>query len=146
MSHKHLRTVRFCHPQHNWSIAKWLRQRHHTPKIRQFDSDYSYMIVIKLIPDPISFGYRIAIFKDDVKLESFNYELLDDLTYRSRPSNPFRGPEFTKEEMAVELMTMMKNSTEELSDVSVEELIKKFNPLIKNYKIKIWDGEYLPFY
>lgn len=103
------------------------------------------MIEIKFIPDPVSFGYRIAIFKDDVKLESFNYELLDDLTYRSNPTNPFRGPELTKGEMAVELMTMMKNSTEELSDVSVEELVEIFNPLIKDYKIKVWDGEYLPF-
>ena len=104
------------------------------------------MIEIKLISDPISFGYRIAIFKDDVKLESFNYELLDDLTYRSPDTNPFKGPEFTKEEMAVELMTMVKNSNEELSDVSVEELVEKFNPLIKDYKIKVWDGKYLPYY
>lgn len=103
------------------------------------------MIEIKLIPDPITFGYWIAIFKNDVKLESFNYELLDDLTYRNKPTNPFRGPELTKEEMAVELMTMMKNSTEELSDITVEELVEIFNPLIKDYKIKVWDGTYLPF-
>jgi hypothetical protein len=103
------------------------------------------MIEFKIIPDPISFGYRISIFKDDVKLESFNYELLDDLTYRSPDTNPFKGPEFTKEEMAVELMTMLKNSNEELSDVSVEELIDKFNLFIKDYKIKVWDGKYLPY-
>jgi hypothetical protein len=103
------------------------------------------MIEIKVIRDDLNFGYRIAIFKDGTKVTSFNYELLDDLTYRSPMSNPFKGPEFTKDEMIIELMTMAKNSSEELSDVSLEELIQKFTLMIKDYKIKVWDGEYLPF-
>ena len=31
------------------------------------------------------------------------------------------------------------------NDGSVDELIKEFNHLIKDYKIKVWDGNYLPF-
>lgn len=103
------------------------------------------MIEFKLISDPITFGYRIAIFKDGEKITSFNYELLDDLTYRSPDTNPFKGPEFTKEEMTLEIMTMMKNDCDKLNDTSIEELTKEFNHLIKDYKIKAWDGEYLPF-
>jgi len=103
------------------------------------------MIEIKIIPDPITFGCRLAIFKDGEKITSFNLELLDDLTYRSPDTNPFKGPELTKEEMAVEIMTMMKNDCEELNDTPIEELVKEFNHLIKDFKIKAWNGEYLPF-
>lgn len=102
------------------------------------------MMKIELIPDPISFGYRIVFFKDGEKLTSFNYEILDDLTYRSPDKNPFKGPEFSKNDAIFELSTMIKNDNpEKLSDVTVEEIINEFAPIIKNYKIKKWDGEYL---
>lgn len=104
------------------------------------------MIEIKLIPDPISFGYRIAFFKDGEKLSSFNYELLDDLTFRSPDGNPFKGPEFSKDDAIFELSMIIKNDNpEELKDITVEEIVELFKPIIENYKIKKWDGEYLPF-
>lgn len=103
------------------------------------------MIEFKRIYDPINFNYRIVILKDGEKLTSFNAELMDDLTYRSPATNPFKGPEFTKEEMAKEIMTMMKNDCDELNATPLEELVDKFLDLIKDYKTKIWDGEYLPF-
>jgi hypothetical protein len=37
------------------------------------------------------------------------------------------------------------DSPEKLSDVSIDEIVEAFEPLIKKYKIKRWDGEYLPF-
>lgn len=103
------------------------------------------MIQFKPEYDSVNFSYRISIFKDGEKITSFNSELMDDLTYRSPDTNPFKGPKFTKEEMAVEIMTMMKNDCDKLNDTSVEELLNEFNHLIKDYKIKVWGGEYLPF-
>ena len=104
------------------------------------------MIEFKPLYDTINFNYRIAIFKDGEQLTSFNAELIDDLTYRSPNTNPFKGPEFTKDEMARELMTMMKNSCDKLNNISLEELVDSFSDLIKDYKIKVWDGEYLPLH
>lgn len=104
------------------------------------------MIEIKIIPDTTSFGVRIALFKDDEKVTSFNYEILDDLTFLSLKDTPFKGPELSLKDAVLELATMMKNdSPEKLSDVSIDEIVEAFEPLIKKYKIKRWDGEYLPF-
>lgn len=104
------------------------------------------MIDIKLMPDPASFGYRIAAFKDGEILTSFDYEILDDLTFISPNGNPFKGPELTLNNAILELSHMIKNDNpEELKDVSVEEIIEKFKPIIQNYKIKKWNGDYLPF-
>lgn len=104
------------------------------------------MIEIKLIPDMISFGYRIAFFKDDVKLTSFNYEILDDLTFISPNGKPFKGTEFSLNNAILELSHMIKNECpEELENISVEEIMEKFKPIVEHYKIKKWDGEYLPF-
>jgi len=103
------------------------------------------MIEITPILDKGSMELRIAVFKDNEKLMSFNYDFLHDLTYKSPPSNPFRGPEMSKEEMAVELMTVVKNECPQLAETSVEDLVELFNPLIKDFKIKVWDGKYLPF-
>lgn len=103
-------------------------------------------IEIKLIPDPISFGCRIAVFKDEEKLTSFNYDILDDLTFRSPNGNPFQGPELALNDAISELSHMIKNDNpEELKDISMEEIMEKFKPIVENYKIKKWDGEYLPF-
>ena len=105
------------------------------------------MIEVKLIPDTVSFGYKIVFLKDGEKLSSFNYELLGDLTFVSPANNPFKGPELLKNDLMFELATMVVNDNlEELKDVSLDEIIDLFRPIVENYKIKSWDGKHLPFY
>lgn len=104
------------------------------------------MIRIKIIADASSFGARIALFKDDDKVTSLNYELLDDLTFLSSKDTLFKGPELSLKDAVFELAIMLKNdSPEKLNDVSIDEIVEAFEPLIEKYKIKRWDGGYLPF-
>jgi len=92
------------------------------------------------------FGAKFAFLKDGVEFASFNYEILDDLTFKSPNNTIFKGPELGKDAAVLELMTMLKNNYEEVSAVPLEKLIEIFTPLVAGYKVKSWDGEYLPFY
>lgn len=103
------------------------------------------MIEIKIIPDSISFDRRIVFFKDGKQLTSFNYEILDDLTFKSPEGNPFEGPEFSIDDAILELSYMIKNDNpEELKDTSVEEIIEVLKPITEHHKIKQWKGDFLP--
>lgn len=103
------------------------------------------MIEIKPIYDSVNFNYRIAIFKNGEKVTSFPEELMNDLTFRSPKRALFKGPELTKDEMMVELMTAMKNDCPELDDTSVQDLVGAFKPILEIFKIKVWNGQTMPF-
>jgi hypothetical protein len=104
------------------------------------------MIDIKLQPDPASFQPRMMLSLNGKAFASLNIEILDDLTFISPNGNPFKGPELSLDGAIEELSAMIKNEyTDILSEVPIQELVRAFQYIVKNYKVKKWNGEYLKF-
>lgn len=89
----------------------------------------SNRITFKRIVDEINFCPRLIFLKDDKEFARLSMELIQDLTFKSPPDSPFKGPEFTTEEAYEEILHALKY---ELNDSTLNEELEEALKDLKN--------------
>lgn len=86
-------------------------------------------ITFKRIVDEVNFCPRLIFLKDDKEFARLSMELIQDLTFKSPPDSPFKGPEFTVDEAYAEILNALKY---ELNDETLEEELERVLTELKN--------------
>jgi len=74
-------------------------------------------ITTERVISPSSFQPMIKFYKDGDEFARLNLELIQDLTFKSPPNFPFKGPELSMEDAKAEILEMLKC---ELNDPELE--------------------------
>ena len=89
----------------------------------------SNRITFKKIVDEVNFCPMLIFLKDDKEFARLSMELIQDLTFKSPPDSPFKGPELTREEAYSEILHSLKY---ELDDPVLNEEFERVLIELKN--------------